>query len=132
MNDNTTELTDEADLCLRVILSSPSPTFRLVAARQLGDIAKRLQAEVAEPERGETIAADEPSDDRPVIDLAMKYRTRDGREVTGLSSKGVQGSIYPLRGLVDGIIYFWTAHGKINANSIESNSLDLIPTGERA
>jgi len=135
-----TELIKDASYALAILAEVTSPAFRQAAVRQLAsivrefhdiefapnhpDIANQLQAATPEPEQ--PAAAKE----RPVIDLTMKYRTRDGQEVTGLKSDGAKDG-YMILGVVSGVIRYWDQHGFwIDSNS--PNDLDLIPTGERA
>jgi hypothetical protein len=142
---NTDHLIQDACLMLETIEQCHSPAFKAAAARQLVDIvvdiAAQLQAavSVAEEPKHPTLKESvekfhealtaEPADDRPVIDLAMKYRTRDGRDVTRLSK--YDGATYSYHGLVDGCLRTWTKHGRWHAG-INPNELDLIPTGEPA
>lgn len=65
--------------------------------------------------------------DRPVIDLAMKYRTRDGREVVGLRATG--GDKWVFSGYVSESFVSWTEAGTWSVTG-EPHALDLIPTGE--
>ena len=67
--------------------------------------------------------------DRPVIDLAMKYRTRDGREVTDLEDEP-ESPQYPFRGIVDSSLQWGTNEGRYSYTSKTPHHLDLIPTGE--
>ena len=119
------DLINDAKLALDTIENGKSPVFRLSAAEWLESIAKQLLAAVATPEP----AQPEPADDRPVIDLKMKYRTRDGREVTGLE---IRNSLnFPIWGVVDGGARNWTREGFFVSNDTQ-HDFDLIPTGEPA
>lgn len=117
---------EDADLALRVIINSTSPAFRQAAARQLVDIAAQLQAAVGKTEPLQP----EPAEPRPVIDLAMKYRTRDGREVTNLHIRD-HSSQWPIWGDVSGMERNWTKYGDFTKPGDECDC-DLIPTGEPA
>lgn len=70
---------------------------------------------------------DEP--DRPVIDVTKKYRTRDGREITGLKTTSNDKWCYT--GQAGGCSFLWTENGTWSVTG-EPHALDLIPTGEIA
>jgi hypothetical protein len=118
---NTDQLIQDARLMLETIQQCNSPAFKASAARQLVDIANQLQA--ATPEQ--PAAAKE----RPVIDLAMKYRTRDGREVTELHIR--DNLRFPIWGIVEGQTRNWDEEGFFMDRG-KRHGCDLIPTGERA
>jgi CxxC motif-containing protein (DUF1111 family) len=132
-----TELIKDASYALAILAEVTSPAFRQAAVRQLAsivrefhdiefapnhpDIANQLQA--ATPEQ--PAAAKE----RPVIDLAMKYRTRDGREVTELHIR--DNLRFPIWGIVEGQTRNWDEEGFFMDRG-KRHGCDLIPTGERA
>lgn len=123
---NTTDLIQDARLMLETIEQCNSPAFRAAAARQLTDIAAQLQSASSLPDPSEP----EPEEEPPaMIDLAFKYRTRDGREVTELQIRGNTG--YPIWGVVEGGERNWTKEGFF-VSADNEHSCDLIPTGELA
>jgi hypothetical protein len=124
---NTDQLIQDARLMLETIQQCNSPAFKASAARQLVDIAVQIAAQYYVP--AATPEQPAAAKERPVIDLAMKYRTRDGREVTELHNS--DSSFYPYFGYVDGYLRAWTTKGHWHAE-INPHELDLIPTGEPA
>lgn len=123
---NTTDLIQDARLMLETIEQCNSPAFRAAAARQLTEIAAQLQSASSLPDPSEP----EPEEEPPaMIDLAMKYRTRDGRAVTGLIMR--QGGLaYPIEGDVEGGARNWDIYGRFVSDY--NHGCDLIPTGELA
>jgi hypothetical protein len=125
---NTDQLIQDAHMMLETIEQCNSPAFKATAARQLVDIAVEIAAQyyvlAVTPEQ--PAAAEE----RPVIDLAMNYRTRDGREVTDLKDDGSTGG-YMFYGRVGDRLRYWDKEGFWMTCS-EPSPLDLIPTGELA
>lgn len=138
---NTTDLIQDAHLMLETIKMCKSPSVRAAAARQLADIAAQLQAAINEPdhptlkesvEKFHADVNDEPKDDIHVIDLAMKYRTRDGQDVHNLWISNNADLNYPVSGILGINRNYWTVSGKFFNFDDNPHPLDLIPTGELA
>jgi hypothetical protein len=127
---NTDQLIHDARLMLETIEQCHSPAFKATAARQLVDIAVEIAAQYYVPSATPEPEQPEPAESRPVIDLAMKYRTRDGQEVRKLHIDD-GGDRYPFWGRVDGSLRSWDKNGFYLGNHTPCE-LDLIPTGERA
>jgi hypothetical protein len=152
-----TELIKDASYALAILAEVTSPAFRQAAVRQLArivrefhdiefapnhpDIANQLQAATPEPEQPtlkESVekfhdALATAAEDRPVIDLAMKYRTRDGREVKELRF-AQEAMTWVAEGTVGDDLMYWTIYGgyDFDSNGEKPDPLDLIPTGEPA
>jgi hypothetical protein len=125
---NTAQLIKDAILMLETIEQCNSPAFKATAARQLVDIAVEIAAQYYVPAvTPEPEQPDEPAEPRPVIDLAMKYRTRDGREVTELHIR--DNLRFPIWGVVEGETRNWTKEGFFMDRD-KQHGCDLIPTGE--
>ncbi len=125
---NTDQLIEDACLMLETIKECHSHEFKATAARQLVDIAVQIAAQYYVP--AATPEQPEPAESRPVIDLAMKYRTRGGQEVRELHIDD-DGDRYPFWGRVDGSRTSWDKNGFYLGDHAPCE-LDLIPTGEPA
>jgi hypothetical protein len=119
-----TDLITDAKLALETIECGKSPVFRAAAAAWLESIAKQLQGACAETEQEEQ---EEPP---ATIDVRMKYRTRDGREVRDLQDDGTDH--WPINGIIKGDIgrEIWGRQGNTWIGREDNN--DLVPTGELA
>jgi len=124
---NTDQLIQDARLMLETIKQCNSPAFKASAARQLVDIAVQIAAQYYVP--AATPEQPAAAKERPVIDLAMKYRTRDGREVTELHIR--DNLRFPIWGIVEGQTRNWDEEGFFMDRG-KRHGCDLIPTGERA
>jgi hypothetical protein len=124
---NTDQLIQDARLMLETIQQCNSPAFKASAARQLVDIAVQIAAQYYVP--AATPEQPAAAKERPVIDLAMKYRTRDGREVTELHIR--DNLRFPIWGIVEGQTRNWDEEGFFMDRG-KRHGCDLIPTGERA
>jgi hypothetical protein len=124
---NTDQLIQDARLMLETIQQCNSPAFKASAARQLADIAVQIAAQYYVP--AATPEQPAAAKERPVIDLAMKYRTRDGREVTELHIR--DNLRFPIWGIVEGQTRNWDEEGFFIDRG-KRHGCDLIQTGERA
>jgi len=124
---NTDQLIQDARLMLETIQQCNSPAFKASAARQLVDIAVQIAAQYYVP--AATPEQPAAAKERRVIDLAMKYRTRDGREVTELHIR--DNLRFPIWGIVEGQTRNWDEEGFFMDRG-KRHGCDLIPTGERA
>lgn len=64
-----------------------------------------------------------------MIDITKKYRTRDGRDVTGLHMRDSEH--YPIGGFIAGNSATWTMAGDYRDDDDESHCYDLIEVTEQ-